>query len=279
MLSERLPAVRVRSGAVILLCGPFAYKWFVGAGAQARYREEYTTFCRARNCQVWGPHLLPLHLTCIPNMLRSRRGSAVNDHNGGAPELSRFIEQRLTTAAGSRILRPVPQLLERPKLRIALGEGAFASIEPLIDELLCSAQLPVGPTHGDLHRGNILVVDGRHFVIDCNRFNPTSAPLFDKLHFRLNERRREQRRAWVDLLDESQDIVIQAMADDKIDGVSAAQAALAYGLNRIAYEGYDARLRGRSRPKYWEFATHLLRKYGGCDARFLPDGLTAGALA
>lgn len=279
MLGERLPAVRVRSGAVILLFGAFAYKWFIGVGARARSQEEYAAFCKARSCPVWGPHLLSLRLTRIPNMLRSRRGSVVTDRNGGAQNLSRFVEQHLAMAVGSRVLRPVPQLLERSRLRIALGKTAFASIEPSIDTLLRSAQLPIGPTHGDLHRGNILVVDGSYCVIDCDRFNPASAPLFDKLHFLLNERRRERRKAWVDLLDESQDIIVRAMACDGIDCASAAQVALAYGLNRIAYEGYDARLRGYSRPKYWEFATHLLHQYGGCAPCFLPDRPAAKALA
>lgn len=262
MLRERLPVVHRGPGTIVLLAGTFAYKWFIGGQAAIRCDEEYTTFCTARTCPVWGPYLLPVHRTRIRNVLRSRRGAAVH---GDTRQLYQFVSQRLDAAAGIRTLRPVPELLGKAKLRFALGDSAFANIEPLIDGALGTARLPVGPTHGDLHRGNILLIDGQLCVIDCHRFNPASAPLFDCIHFALTERRLQRRKPWLDLLAESEDLVLCAMDEAGIDRAAPKQVALAYGLNRIAHEGHQSRLRHGVRPKYGEFAIRLLGRYGGVD--------------
>lgn len=259
----RIPSLRLGDGALICLTRNSAYKYFWGAGARARFNHEIERTGSAQNCPVWGDHLLTVVSVPIPRLLRSARGEAIPAGGSEDSDLYSFVEQRLRDAVRQHAPLPALQVMEIEKLLIALGEQAFLSIIDPLRELLDDVWLPSGPTHGDLHRGNIVKADGHYFLIDCDSYNARSSPLFDRIHFGLTERKLTRRLKWMDLLAESEDIIVSAMDADGIVSASPAKIALAYGFNRVALEAFRDRLRGRRHPaRSRQFAARLLKRYG-----------------
>ena len=259
----RLPSLRLGDGSLICLTRNSAYKLFWGSGARARFDHEIERMSSAQNCPVWGAHLLPMESGPIPRLLRSVRGEAIPAGGSDDRDLYSFVGQRLQEAGRQHPPLPALHVMETQKLLIALGEQAFLSIIDPLRDLLGDVWLSAGPTHGDLHRGNIVKARGSYFVIDCDSFNARSSPLFDRIHFSLTERKLTRRLKWVDLLAESDDIIASAMAADGIVSASPSRIALAYGLNRVALEAFRDRLRGRRPPaRCRQVAARLLEQYG-----------------
>ena len=265
-----LLSVRVGRAALIWLTPGRAYKFFWGNGAGFRYRHELETFDCARACSVWGEQLLPVDRRLGPRLLRSARGKMVVSGGPNDDALLSFVEERLRAAAACHAPQPASQLTELGKLRAALEDPASNALIDRVEWQLTPLMLPAGPVHGDLHRGNIVEVDGRHFVIDCNRFNPRSAPLFDRIHFLMTERKLRSRLKWLEMLGESDDLIASAMAADGVGPGRLQDVALAYGANRLALEAFAARLEGRPVAKYRRMIARLIEKFG--------DGQTASGV-
>ena len=258
-----LPSVRLGRSTLIWLTKKSAYKLFWGTGARTRYDHEIHGFNSARACTVWGPHLLSLDQSSNPQLLRTTRGRAIAAGSAEDSGLFSFVEDRLRAAAQLNRTKPALELIEIGKLMAGLSDSAMDSIIGRFSDRLHDLMLSAGPVHGDLHRGNLIEVDGRYFVIDCDRFNPLSSPLFDRIHFSLTERKLRRPLKWVELLSQSDDLVASAIEADGAVSGTPAQVALAYGMNRLALEAFAARIDGRPRRKYREFALRLLDQYAG----------------
>jgi hypothetical protein len=267
-----VPELRLGNGALLCLTRHSAYKLFWGAGAGVRFNHELERVSSARDCPVWGPHILPMESGRIPRLMRSERGDAIPPGPVEDEALYSFVEGRLRAA--TRQCRPLPALevIDARKLLIGLGEQAFFSIIDPLQELLGNVWLPSGPAHGDLHRGNIIKAHGSYFVIDWDGFNAASSPVFDRIHFDLAERRLTHRLRWADLLAESDDLVVSAMEATGISSASPAEIALAYGINRVALEAFRISLYGRRpRAKSYPMAVRLLETCG--DRRGAPRSI------
>ena len=265
-----LLSMRVGRAALIWLTPGRAYKLFWGNGAGLRYKHELETFGWARGCPVWGKYLLPLDQRRIPRLLRSVRGKVIGPGESRDAALRAFVERQLAAAAGTP--RPASALVELGKLRAALTDPASRDLIDRIEERLSKLMLPAGPVHGDLHRGNIVEVDGRYFVIDCNRFNVLSAPLFDRIHFLMIERKLRSPLKWLALLSESEELIASAMDAEGVAASRVTDVALAYGANRLALEAFDARLEGRPIAKYRAMLVRLAEKFGGGQVGSPRDG-------
>ena len=141
-----------------------------------------------------------------------------------------------------------------------MGPAAVPIVEA-VQRQLRALVLPAGPVHGDLHRGNIVEVDGTLFVIDLDRFSPMSSPLFDRLNFLLIERQGKRPVRWLDTLLRSDDLVTQVASEAGLTLNRSGDLALAYGINRVATEAHSARLRGRPLHKYPRQAARLIEAF------------------
>ncbi len=254
-------SMRVGRAGLIWLTPSWAYKFFWGPGARIRYEFELESFDSARTCPVWGKYLLPVNCAPFPRLMRSVRGRAVVPGGPRDEALRSFVEERLLEAARQGPPIAAPRLIELGKLRAAFGEHATRDLIAMLEDRLATLLLPAGPVHGDLHRGNVIEVQGRHFVIDCNRYNSLSSPLFDRIHFLMTERKLSWALKWIDLLGRSEDLVTSAMDAHGIQSDRLADVALAYGMNRVALEAFAAKLEGRSRAKYCIMIVRLLDSY------------------
>lgn len=255
-------SMHVGRAGLIWLTPHWAYKFFWGPGARIRYEFERESFDSARCCPVWGKYLLPVDCGRFPRFMRTVRGRAVVPGGPRDEALRLFVEQRLREASARSRPLPATKLIELGKLRAAFGEQATRGLIDVLNDCLATLVLPAGPVHGDLHRGNIIELGGEHFVIDCNRFNSLSSPLFDRLHFPMTERKLSWALKWIDLLARSQDLVASAMSTEGIPADRRAHVSLAYGMNRVALEAFAAKLEGRSRTKYRGMIERLLATYG-----------------
>ena len=260
-----LLSMRVGRAALIWLTPGRASQLFWGNGAGLRYRHELATFDWARGCPVWGEYLLPVDRRRIPRLLRSVRGKVIDPGGSRDDALRAFVERQLRAAAAGGVPGPASELVELSKLRAALTDVTSRALIDRIEERLSRLMLPAGPVHGDLHRGNIVEVDGRYCIIDCNRFNPRSAPLLDRIHFLMIERKLRSPLKWLALLSESEELIASAMDADGLAAQPLTDVALAYGANRLALEAFDARLEGRPVAKYRAMLARLVEKFGDGD--------------
>lgn len=255
-------SMRVGRAGLVWLTPRWAYKFFWGPGARIRYEFELESFDSARACPVWGKYLLPVDRGRFPRLMRTVRGRGIVPGSPRDEALRSFVELRLRESAAVGRPLPAPKLIELGKLRAAFGEHETYGLTDVLEHRLATLILPAGPVHGDLHRGNIIELDGRHFVIDCNRFNSLSSPLFDRIHFLMTERKLSWAIKWMDLLARSQDLVASAMSAHGMPADRLADVSLAYGMNRVALEAFAAKLEGRSRTKYRNMIARLLATYG-----------------
>ena len=249
------------AGAVLLLRHDHAYKCFYGPGAVRRMKTEAARQARALACPVWGDHVVASQRVSR-FVLRSRRGEPVSLARADeADRIRAFVDERLEQALAGGGPVPLIDLLDLDKIRQLLGAARFRAAYDRIEQASRGASLPGGPAHGDLHPGNIVMIDGRPRVIDCDRYTLRSSPLFDRIHFALSERQKESGGRWFDAMVENEDIALDTLRAADVDTATAAQLLLAYGLNRLAYDADDRRARRRSQRKYAGLAERLLDLY------------------
>ncbi len=249
------------AGAVLFLGPRHAYKCFYGPGATQRLEREYSNQERARSCPCWGNHVTATDRIARV-ILRSARGRAFSSDSPDDAVMAReFVEARLTDASLDSAPVALTDLLDRQGIKQLLGPADYRTACGFIDDQVRGATLPGGPAHGDLHAGNIVLVDGRPQVIDCDRYSRRSAPIFDRIHFNLAERRRNGGGRWFDVMLDNEDIADDALRADGITTASVAQTLLVYGLNRLAADARDRGARRRSSRKYARFAWQLIERH------------------
>lgn len=255
---DAIASIRCDRDKLVWATPDAVYKLFWGSGGSIRRPEEMTACQAASGCHIWGRYCLPVEGGRFPRLLRSRRGLKPEESGVGDSELRSFLDCRHRAAAASSPPASALDLIELRKLRVTLGTQRYEAVMNHVRPALSALVLPAGPVHGDLHRGNIVAVGGRLFLIDWDRYNARSSPVFDKIHFSLTERRRVRRLRWLPLLEESEDILLSSMALLGHGGAQTASLALAYGLNRIGLEAYDAQLKGQRLSRFHDFTDRLL---------------------
>lgn len=248
-------ALKSGKGSLVLILGKTARKWFCGPGAQAMLERERIGLEIASRCPVWGSPALPLEFRKFRTTVAAagQRFSVDNE-----PELGAFVTDRVRAALSVGIPQPAVELFSLAALENVLcragGSHLLAKVQAVVAELV----LPSGPTHGDLHRGNLLLLEGLIRVIDFDRFRPVGCPLFDLLHFQLGEEQRGTGRRWLDELCARSDLVETAAL-----GLVAPDALfIAYSLQRIGHEGQAAVFQGKPLGKYASQTEQALSCWG-----------------
>lgn len=236
-------AFKSGNGTLVLVLGKTARKWFYGPGARAMLEHELAVQEMVSRCSVWARHAVPVRLGHFRNAI-SIAGHSVGA--GAGPELETFVIDRVRDAlhAGNRL--PASELSPTSELQDVLRGAGAGNLFTQVRAVLAEMSLPTGPTHGDLHRGNILRVGEELRAIDFDRFRPNGCPLFDLLHFYLSEAQRGTGKRWLDLLCERPDLVERSTL--KMVGVET--LFISYSLQRIGHEGYVAGLKGVPLGKY-----------------------------
>lgn len=187
--------IKSGNGAIVLVLGQFAFKWFHGRGSQPMLLREKLGYTDAGRCPVWATHLLPMRF------FRYRTAIAPVGQKvlpSDPPDLAQFVSDMVKSSLQNGPHLPAPHLLPMEALKQVL-RNEKRLFEQLSSELE-GLSLPAGPTHGDLHRGNILSYNGSLRVIDLDRFRSNGCPLFDLLHFHLSEAQRGTRMRWLDFI-------------------------------------------------------------------------------
>lgn len=244
----------------VLLTGKTAYKFFYGRGARDVMALELEYSRKARNCPVWGPHILPLETSHVPFALRSQRGDPLSTSalRQAAREL---IESLCVPALSVRPREAAHALLPFDWLLVNVSDTQRNIVESRSRELLAPLRLPAGPAHGDLHAGNILHFGGKLLVFD-SRYREESSPVFDLIHHRVCEIQEGRGGSWLEVLIASGEHVAEIAAMARIERENVRRLSLAYALNRIALESRYWMLRdeimGNREKKYTSAALRLL---------------------
>jgi SAM-dependent methyltransferase len=134
-------------------------------------------------------------------------------------------------------------------------------------------QVPVGPTHGDLHPGNLMYVDRCALLVDWNRFELTNPLFFDPLYALVIER---QKRLGTDLATELIAFAegrttgaLTELADERLGELTREQAAVILLLDRAVSYGESRR---HSRPWTLERFADAARRF---DERFAAQSSVA----
>jgi len=265
MISERaydaIASIRIDGDKIVWATSDAVYKLFWGSGGARRLPEEVAACQAASECRIWGRHCLPVEAASLPRLLRSQRGTKLDGCDVDDDALNHFLNEQLRRACAGVPPAPALQRMELGKLKVALSLFAFENILNSLRPAISGLLLPSGPVHGDLHRGNVVCLGGRFLLIDWDRYNPLSSPFFDKLHYLLTERRRQAHLRWLPLLGQSEDLISEAHALFADGRAPVASLALAYGINRIALEAYDARLKGQCTDRFLIFSERLLETF------------------
>lgn len=195
----------------------------------------------AATSPAWRPVILQSRLGIFPVMITSK---AEDLSAASSAELLEFVDARTADALKNSICRPLAELLPTyPLERVLSGSDAMRK---RLESTVRQYSLPCGPTHGDLHRGNLLRHKGAIAVIDFDRFREAGCPLFDNVHLHLSEKQREVGGRWLDVLCAHPELVAQAAM-----GWHDQEALfMGYALQRISHESEAAFLQGRSLEKY-----------------------------
>lgn len=242
-----------RNAFIFLFCNT-AVKRFRGVGAAVLREQQLVGHARASACLTWGAHVLPIRGSIFESVI-SRRGYPVGPSN--LSNLEQFVmeitEISMTPKRYEAALNLIPT---NALIEVLLTAGANELIEAL-PKILSSIYLPFGPTHGDLHRDNFLIVDEEICVIDCDRFRAHGSPLFDRLHFRLSEFDRENKKAWLRKLISLESIVSEV----SFGYLHSSELILTYGLQRIAHECSSALIMQRDTQKYYNQVLKIIEFY------------------
>lgn len=233
--------VKSGRGALVFVLGNKAYKWFLGTGASEMLLRERKGQELVVQCSAWASHALRAHF-CNCRVAVTSAGESVDAVD--CTTLGVFISARVKAALDYGTMRPADELIPLEALRAALGESG--QLVTYVHSIVNRFNLPSGPTHGDLHRGNLLHLSGEFRVIDFDRFRLIGCPLFDLLHFHLSEVQRHNDMPWLDILSDRPDIVQRAT----LGLTSPHQLYVCYAIQRIAHEGQSALIRCKSLKKY-----------------------------
>lgn len=247
--------LKAGNGAMVLVIGNTARKVFRGPGADMMFARERDGHALAAQCPVWGSYALPVRFGRY-RIAVAAAGETLE--SGKAAVLCEFVEDRVVAALAAGSPRSGAEVLPMAALRDVLG-GADPLIAQIL-EVLRDVTLPSGPTHGDLHRGNLLLVEGEIRVIDFDRFRSDGCPLFDLLHFKLSEAQRGTGTPWLEVLCAHPELV-QRSTMELIDPDAL---FVAYAMQRIALEGQSALIQGRSLEKYRRQAERTIAHLAGC---------------
>ena len=233
----------LRDGSVVIIAGRTAVKRYRGKGARVLLARQRIGYESAVKCTVWRSLVVPMQFGPF-SLAFSPAGSAIPDDDGGT--LVAFVDDLVSRALHAGRWSALEHLIPLNELAAVLEEAGATALFKNVESSIQRIVLPVGPTHGDLHRGNLVLLRSGTRVIDFDRFRPAGCPLFDLLHFHLSEVQRGTGLRWLEVLRERSDLTVQAANGM----VPLEELNLSYGLQRIAHEGYAARLQGRELAKY-----------------------------
>lgn len=244
--------LKAGNGSLVLVLGNSAYKVFRGPGAEALLASEKWGYLAASDCPIWGSHVVPTRFS-FSRIATSAAGETTDGIEYA--RLAEFVEERVLAALAGRTLRCATEVVPLGTLQTVL-RGSSVPID-LVFQLLQNIDLPSGPTHGDLHRGNMLCVNGAIRVIDLNRFRVNGCPLFDLLHFNLSEAQRGTGRPWLEYLCAHPHLAQTAAME-----LTNSNALLfCYAMQRMAHEGLSALNGGRPLQKYFRQAESAITHF------------------
>lgn len=241
------------NGASIAIVGNHAVKWFHGPGAIERYNRDKVGYMNAIKCIVWASHALHVKHCGFRTTIASL-GAPFTEANH--PELFEFVNNRVSDALRSGSVRPAKDLLPMPSIQYLLKGADRLAKE--VNSALAGLHLPSGPTHGDLHRRNLLLVGTKIRVIDFDRYRICGCPLFDKVHFQLREIQLLTEQHWLDCLCAHSELI--RTSTNRL--IHPRKLFVAYALQRIGHEGHAAALRGKSLEKYSRQVEQALSHFG-----------------
>ena len=210
-------------------------------------------YMNAIKCGVWASHALHVK-HCGYRTTIASLGAPFTEPTH--PELFDFVNNRVSDALRSGGLRPAKTLLPISLIQYQLKGNDRLTEE--VNSALAGLRLPSGPTHGDLHRRNLLLVGKKIRAIDFDRYRVCGCPLFDKVHFQLREIQLLTEQRWLDCLCEHSELI----RTSKNRLISPRELFLAYALQRVGHEGHAAALRGKSREKYSRQVEQALSHFG-----------------
>jgi len=241
--TRRRVGIFVRKGVAsdVVVVGRLAVKVFHGPGAQWSFMREREGLALALQSPEWSARALPVRF----RPLRVTTAVVCESAEGAAFVALEGFVKRLVGASMSIESTPSgPELIPARFYAYVLGKAdptERRAIEAALDR-----HFPTGPTHGDLHRGNMLVTKKGLRIIDFGRFSKYGCPLVDLLHFYLSEAQRETRMPWLTLLLARPDIA-ERVASEHVDTCAL---MLFYSIQRVGYEMESAAARERSLEKY-----------------------------
>lgn len=230
--------------SLVFVTNKRAYKVFTGRGARQMQKWELEGQSAALKTNAWKNHVViarPVssYLLVMP--------TGVSITNNDSEIAAKFVDEM----TGNALLRmnrvPLSSFIHAEELLRISGVIRTVAGERLLVDQLRSLKLPTGPSHGDLHRGNLLWIQGKLKVIDLGRFQVHSCPIFDQLHFRLSEAQRDISCRWLDMLLHNKTLIEGVAMENNVDSLSL---LLGYALHRICNEGAVALVRQKSMGKY-----------------------------
>jgi len=194
-------------------------------------------------------------------------GGRVRDHHGVAVTDFPFVDADIEgdndpEAAVLQILAEIPAdhtatLADTTfwsRLTSDHGESECATagatgLRAHVIELHGASRLPIGPTHGDLHPGNVMFVDRRPLLVDWNRFELANPLFLDSLYALVLERQQRHGTRFVEELVAYADGVtsgpLSELVDRTLGDLTGEQASLILLLDRtVSY----SESRGRFTP-------------------------------
>ena len=236
--------LQLRPNATIFIGNKYVVKRFRGPNSKILKQREIEGQFKALSTNVWKPLVLKSS-TSFFSIIFSPRCREVDASE--EDEIFLFVcaitENSLKNGDMEKASRVV-------KLNNLLIRDLFFDLSDrpsLLIDFLSKFNLPVGPTHGDLHIGNIVKCSRKIKVIDFDRFNLYSCPLFDRVSFIMHQLKESMQLPWLDILINNDSYILEKAG---VSNFSERELLGAYALNRIQHECLTSKIRNKSLLKY-----------------------------
>jgi len=244
-----------RSSAVILIKEK-AIKLFFGKNRKLQFQREITGYKQAKNCPIWSKNIVDQKQIYNTSILASSRGRPVSRHE--LILLNKYLNEIFNKLEENADVRPTTEIINMNNLRKIVGDDCFESVNYSFGSILESLYIPCCSQHGDIHRGNVVWVNGNLKVIDLDRFKSQGSSIFDRIHFTLSEKQRGTERRWLPFALNNLELVGNAISDSKFKNLPLKSVLVAYCFDRIEKEGNAAMLSNYISNKYKAQALTLI---------------------